>query len=232
MSSIYDFDFGVYVNNMLPVKKRTARNISWLTALLKPLQWLRDNFFNEYVNGSAAALYSGATAYVVGDRVVDDLDNGVYVSFASQTGVQPSTANDPEKWQKVCDDWRGVTERVKYTGQKLILEYVLNKWFRTTWLQPNNDTTPTRPDIYIDNNNVSNLVFVSYVDDTNSSAAFSADVFQQNFIADTYSFSGNWFTIYVPIATYTALGAQAEQRIRAIADKYVIAGVTYNIVTY
>lgn len=232
MATIYDFDFKTFATNMLPNLKRTARGIGWLSALFKPLQWLRDNFFNEYVNGSAASLYNGATAYVAGDRVVDLIDNGVYESQTAQTGVIPSTANNPAKWQKVSDNWVGVSERTKYTGQKIALEYALNKWFRSFWLQPNNDTTPTRPAIYIDNNNINNLAFISYANSESSSDAFSADVFQQNFITDVYSFGGAWFTIWTPLALYTALQPSADSKIRAIADKYVIAGITYDIKTY
>jgi len=231
MASIYDLNFYNWVVNSLPVLKRTERAVQWLTSLCSPLQWLHDNFFNEYANGSGSALYSGATTYATGDRVVDDLNNGVYESQATQTGVQPSTATDAE-WQKVSDDWRGLRERVKYNSQKITLEYALNKWFRTNWVQPDNDTTPTRPDIYIDNNLITNLAFVAFANDADSSDAFAADLFQQNFIVDSYAFSGNWFTIYVPIAVYTALGAQADDKIKAIAGKYVIAGITYNIDQY
>lgn len=231
MASIYDLDFNNWVTNSLPVLKRTERAVQWLTSLLAPLQWLHDNFFNEYANGSASALYAGATTYAIGDRVVDNLNNGVYESQSVQTGVQPSTATEAQ-WQKVSDDWRGVRERVKYTSQKITLEYALNKWFRTTWVQPDDVSAPTRPDIYIDNNLITNLAFVAYANDTDSSDAFAADIFQQNFIVDSYAFSGNWFTIYVPVAIHTALGTQADDKIRAIADRYVIAGITYSIDTY
>lgn len=232
MPDIYDISFIDTVTNLLPILKRKPIFVSWLTALLSPVQWLHDNFFSEYVTGSTSSLYSGATAYVKGDRVIDDLDNGVWESQTSQTGVQPSTANDTDKWQNVSKDWRGSSKRVKYDSKKITLEYVLNEWFRQTWVQPDDDTTPTRPAIYIDNVNPNNLAFVSFETDSDSSDSFYSDTFQQNFVVDSYSFSNYWFTIYVPVAFYTSLGATADNKIRAIADQYVIAGVNYTITTY
>jgi hypothetical protein len=39
-------------------------------------------------------------------------------------------------------------------------------------------------------------------------------------------------TINVPTAFYASLGADAEEQIRSIADKYIIQGIFYNINQY
>lgn len=234
--AIYDLDYAQVVLNLLPVLKRKPIFVSWLVALCSPLQWLHDNFFNEYANGSNAALWFNLTFYNKGDRVVDSLDNGVYeCQQDSLAGVRPSTANDPTKWQQVSANWIGANERVKMTGQKITLEYALNKWFRTTWVQPDSVDNPqgTRPDIYIDNNLPTNLAFVVFDNDTDSSDSYYYDSYQQNFVVDTYSFANAaWFTIWVPTAFLSSLNPYGIEKIKAIADKYVIAGVTYKIDVY
>jgi hypothetical protein len=58
---------------------------------------------------------------------------------------------------------------------------------------------------------------------------------QEFFLGNSYTFSNYAFTIFVPVAVFNALdpdATNAENIIRAIADKYVIAGMEYDVQTY
>jgi hypothetical protein len=120
-------------------------------------------------------------------------------------------------------------ERILYNGQKLTLEYAMNKWFGTTFRQPNSTS-----DIYISNNSITiptfrvgTLELGSSVVGTLSSSEFIGTV-------SSFTVSAN-FTIHCPVAVYNALDITLinnDKIFRAFVDKYVPAGVTYTIITY
>ncbi len=237
MAEIYDIDFQQQVTNLLPVRKRTNTMVGLLTALCAPLQWLRDRFFDYYRGGGPDNIWT-AGAYVAGDIVVDPGDNGIWECFRGNS-TQPSLANDPELWQKIADDFRGVTERVNYTSQTMTLEWILNRFFRLDFVQPDAVADPqsVRPDIYIGTNIPLNDAFI--VANIEAAASNIRNSENDAFIKNVYTFTGPAFTIYVPESGgspvpgwYTSLGAYAEQKIRSIADKYVISGIEYEITTY
>ena len=208
---IYSTNYQGVENNLTPPNHRTPVWLAWLNALLYPLQWLHNNFFNTYANGSSAPFYNSTTTYTLGKQVIDT-DNNVYTLFAapvtgfvitaqgtgytngtvpliieggggsgaagtatisgskvtgvtltsggsgytyapaisvapnpggsgaiitatvSVTGVQPSL--NIGTWLLICNDYRGVRPRTLYNSQKLVLEGVLNQYFRTTFRQP------------------------------------------------------------------------------------------------
>lgn len=227
--SIYDINYTDQVENNLPVEKRKPGFISWLVALLSAQKWRSDIFFNEYVQGSSAALWSPfVTLYPKGTRV--NFFRSIYEATRSvPSGHFPTDAN---YWIKITEDYRGVNERVRYNSQKIILEFILNKWFNTTWVQPDSVSTPTRPDIYIDNNNLPMPVFTVFEDANPLSEVFTYDYLSNSYVMEEYTYDVNCFTIYVPVVIFTGLGADAELQIRTIADRYVIAGMIYNVTTY
>jgi hypothetical protein len=227
---LYDIDYTNLAYNLTPQTRRKPRFIAWIRALLEPAKWAGDLLFQEYANGSDAPVWQGFPfEYNTGEKVRSGF--AIYESLIDEN-VDQVPQNSPGSWIKVCDDFRGVRERVLYNSQKIKLEYILNRWFGTNWVQPDSMTAPTRPDIYIDNNVLQNMAFTVYEDDTNSSKVFASDLFTEQFIMDDYDFIGDAFTIYVPAGFYAGLGTFAEAQIRAIADKYVIAGITYTIQTY
>lgn len=232
--SFFQTDYPLVNTNLTPSIKRKERFQLFINALTSPLAWNNSNLFNEYSIGSNAPFYDEFTTYNIGDKVID-IDNAVYECFQNGTyGIEPIDGYNPLVWQLVSQDFRGVLERLRYTGQKLHLEYILNNWFHTSWVQPDSQNMPmtTRPYIYIDNNLLENNVFTVFDNDTQSSSSYYFDIYSQAFVVDTYSFVTDGFTIYVPSGFYAALGSFAEQKIRAIADLYVIAGIKYNIDTY
>lgn len=240
MASIYDYTTNQIALNLSPLIYRKTRWQSWFRALLWPLQWLRDNWFNEYKSGSIAPYWTSIGTYAKGFRVIDDLNYGVYEALsANGPGVQPSL--NPDIWIQVSPDFRGTNERVKYNNQKLLLEFILNKFFRTTFRQPDDVATPTNSDIYIEQAVPTNYYFIVQDADAGS-PVIDGDQFSNEYIIDdgtaaTYIYR----TIFVPDSGssplpgwWTAFNASGngEQKIRAIVDKYNIAGCIYNIQTY
>lgn len=223
MPDLYDIDFNNQVQDLIPPDKRTTNFVALLQSLAKPLQYVRDLIFDSYKKGSTAPIYV-AGVYAKYDQVI--YNKAVYESLEDGNSAVPT---DVTKWRIIQTNYIGVDERILYNGGKLALEYALNKWFDTTFLQP-----PLVSDIYLTTNPTTLSVFRVGISEEESSsvAAFSSS---ENVFND-YVFSPNiGLTINIPIAVFNALGADDATReaiVRNFADKYVITGVFYDIQTY
>jgi hypothetical protein len=225
--TIPTLNFDTILDRMTPPKLRQTRFIAWLTVLFAPLKLKYDDIFNKYKTGDTSTAWSNVTAYVVGDRVRYGI--GIYEALTANTGIVP--ISDSQTWYKVNDDFVGTDERIMYNSQRIVFEYLLNRYF--------NVTPTTAPLIYITTNNIDTNGF--YLGDSaineNGELAFGTYGFSNanDYLGTSYSLNQYAFTINVPIALYTPLGATNTDRdnvIRNIADKYVIAGVLYDITTY
>jgi len=225
----YDIDYNDLVFNLTPQTRRKPRFISWLVSLLAPQKNVSDLFFDVYVGGQTYPYFNPfVTSYPKGTRVT--FLGAIYEAQRVVTGGALPT--DTNYWSVIVADYRGVNERVRYNSQKLLLEFILNKWFNTTWAQPDDPINPTRPEIYIDSNLTDNQVLTSYFNENAESNVYYYDSLTYAYVLNNYTFNQPAFSIFVPLAFFTALGVDAELQIRAIADKYVIAGITYDIQTY
>lgn len=132
--NIYNQNLGQLWQDNLPVDKRLPKFIAWGAWLLTPLQWLRDLIFGDYYAGSTAALWAGSTTYAYGNRVCY-VDNAIYECI-NPAGITSSTPpnQDTTNWMKVLDTFVGLYERSLYTGQKTMLEFALNRYFKVTTL--------------------------------------------------------------------------------------------------
>lgn len=229
MASIYDYNTSNVALNLSPFRYRKTRWQAFFRSLLWPLQWLRDNWFNEYKTGSVAPLFSTLIAYPKGYRVTDPSNNAVYESNEAQGPGAAAPVENLGTWSLVSPDYRGVDERLKYNSQKLMLEYILNKFFRCNFTQP---PQATLPDIYIENNLLNNFAFVAQDDSELASDVFGLDQFTQQWVIDDYDFVSYAFTIWVKLSVFNDNLPDAEAKIRAVADRYVIAGIKYNVLTY
>lgn len=221
MASIYDITFSGLWEQVLPSRKRLATWLAMGAALLTPLQWLRDNFFDRYADGSSDPAYSGVTAYISGDRVIYT-DRAVYECILASTGNDPS---DTTYWIKIQENFIGLRERAHYNSQKIVLEYALNRWFGVT----------SAPLIYIENNVLINNSMIIGVDETETSAVALNENESLDAVGPTGTNNGTAFTIYVPAAVWNPLAAtdlQREAIIKSFADQYVLAGITYDCIYY
>jgi hypothetical protein len=216
--AIYDYDNQIVGEQLTPPVLRTDKQLSWINTLTAAVQNLWSLIFEDYRVGSVYPDYGFFTQYYVGDRVLF-ADKSIYECISNSLNI---SCLDTTKWVKVNDIFIGSDERVKYSAQKLLFEYALNKFFISSG-------------IYITNNFID--VGDVFVMDTNSteSSVMPLDSFYQEDYMDltaTYASGIYDYTIFVPIADYTTLGSSANAIIRTFADKYNLAGMQYDIQTY
>lgn len=139
--TIYNLDYQQAGNLLSPPDKRQPVYLAFLNACLSPLQWLRDLIFNDYANGSSAALYSSAVTYSYGNRVVwTDFGVWEYISSAPGSAAPGSIdANGDAYWYQVLKNFQGLRLRARVNSQKLLLEHALNDFFKlygSVFVQP------------------------------------------------------------------------------------------------
>lgn len=236
MPSIPSIDFNVYAANGLPSNKRLPRFTLWILALIYPLVWLW-NVFAMYINGSVDAYYDPATTYAAGQWV--RTLTGVYSSV--QGGNTGHDVTDTIWWYQISPSFIGAIERAKYNARYLTLTYALNNQFGTTFRQP-----PYPDDPYVTGGAFSQI-YVSKTVPSFVSLALGAmpqtlgalgavpsiiGVATVPIIATASSYS---FTIHVPTAIYTALGATnaiRDSKITRFVNNYLPGGLTFVIVQY
>jgi hypothetical protein len=224
--ALYDFDNEIVAEQLTPPVLRESKLLAWLYVLTKPIQNKWALIFEDYKDESVYSNYNGATTYNFGDRVIWD-DKAVYeATYTNPLGVAESFSGTPPSvllfWTKVNDIFIGANERVKYSSQKLLFEYALNKFFITSG-------------IYITNNFVdTGNVFVMDTDSTESSLMPLDSLYQEDYMdyTATYATAIYDYTIFVPVAFHTSLGANADGLIANFANKYNLEGMQYNILTY
>lgn len=224
--ALYDFDTEVVSEQLTPPALRETKFLAWLYVLAKPIQNKWSLIFEDYKDESVYSDYNGVTTYNFGDRVIWD-DKSIYeATYTDADGVAQSFNGVPPSsilfWTKVNDIFIGAKERFKYSAQKLLFEYALNKFFRTSG-------------IYITNNFVdTGNVFVIDTDSTESSVMPLDSLYQEDYMdyTATYATAIYDYTIFVPVAFHTSLGANADGLITNFADKYNLEGMQYDIQTY
>lgn len=222
--SIYDIDYSKIGPRLLPPDKRGSLLVGLIAAFLTPIQWLRDLWLTSYRTGPTAQEWLNTTTYAKYDQVVYNIF--VYVSLKDNNTDVPT---DGSSWLQIQSNFIGMSERILYNCQTLVLTYALNKRFKTVFRQPNNIS-----DIYIGTFAKPISVFVVGGVEANSSKVYTTT--SSEYIIDAYTFAGYVnMTIYVPVAVYNALDplpANCEIIIRSFADKYMAAGIIYTITTY
>lgn len=216
--AIYDYDNQIIGEQLTPPVLRTTKQLAWINTLTAAIQNLWFLIFEDYRVGSVYPDYGFFTQYYVGDRVLF-ADKSIYECISNSLNI---SCLDTTKWVKVNDIFIGSDERIKYSAQKLLFEYALNKFFITSG-------------IYITNNFIDvGDVFVMDTDSTESSVMPLDSFYQEDYmdLTATYASGIYDYTIFVPIADYTTLGSSANAIIRTFADKYNLAGMQYNIMTY
>jgi len=221
--SIYDLNWKQKVIELLPPDKRFTKFVAWLLNLVKPAEYNNNRIFFDYKIGAVYPNYAAGT-YNKFDRV--KYGQTIYESLQNSNTTAPPNALF---WRVYQQNFIGVDERITYNHQKLTLEWALNKRFGTTFRQP-----PLISDIYINTNVIANPPFVVGGDEPISSTIYG--VTGTEFIINSYTFLNFFnFTIYIPVAVWTALSADTAARdviVRQFTDLYNTAGLTYNIITY
>jgi hypothetical protein len=222
--SIYDQDFEQIGAQLTPPDKRLPKFTAWIFSLMNPMQWNTDLFFIDYRLGSSAILYSGATAYALGDRV--KYNNKIYECILATTGNLPT---DETCWILVLNDFRGATERVNYNGQKLSLEWILNKWFDTAFVQPVFSPLSANSDFYINELTTDDDSFLISLDSSTGPSYIGLDNFSEDFIGLSYVAVVNNFTVNYPLSVIPSTSNSKYKEMVSLVNQYKLYGT---LVTY
>lgn len=218
MPDLFDIDYNQQANDLLPPDKRVPDKLSLLRSLLKSLQWGRDLILGTYKKGWSGGTYSPG-AYNKYDQV--KYGKSVYESLISSNTDNPTVTTS---WMKICDNFIGVDERVKYNGQKIVLEYALNKEFDGVFRQPGAGTS----DIYL--SNLSPVLSGFRIGQTETGASSIGQTTSSASIGGSYPFVQIYnFTINIPTALHSLTNDQA---IRAFTLKYIPSGINFSITIY
>lgn len=225
---------------------------------MSSIQWDHDLIFKYFADGYVGTIppwTSGLSGgYIYLDRV-NYIDGGVYeminVNNLLVSTVPPNV--DTDNWIKVLDSFIGARERSRYNGQKLMLEYMLNRRFQVAtysiieweiqWIAgvPTPQPSPPYQQIYIKQtvNSQSNFWLSNGGAGSLTSYMAAASTNQNYYLGNAYSaYTAIQFTIFVPTAVYASIqayqlpGVTADQAIVAVIDQYVQAGSIYVITQY
>lgn len=222
--SIYRYDSNIVAEQITPPVLRTSKLLAWLYVICKPISNLWELVFSMYKETYSFDDYDNTTLYVLGDKVRYE-DNRVYECIESCLGVNCLNTTN---WVLILDNFIGVDERIKYTSQIIYLEYFLNKWYRV-------DTLADQ--IYIENNTNIASTFVMGESSQYSSTMPNNSAYSETYMGlnPTFPDVSYDFIIWIPTATFTAMGdnaANRESNIRGQVNKYVLSGIKYKIDTY
>jgi len=232
--SIYSYDNKIVAEQIAPPTLRQSKFLAWLYVITKPVQSLWDIVFNGYKDGATYdhdmddTYFTPSIGYIFTVGYTIKYNKSIYICIRTSTYTGVVNLADFEKLQ---DNFLGVSERIKYNSQKILFEYAMNKWFSV----PNvNIPYP----IFITNNFIqSQTIFLLGGSSETSSLMPNNSINSTDYMGNvpTYVTSTFDFTINVPIDLFDTLGTTTtnkENAIRQFADKYNLAGTTYNVITY
>lgn len=222
---MYNINYLFVMSQLLAPDKRSKSVIALNSPAFKELQSINSDLFETYKSFQSIVLWDSGTEYSINDRVT--YQKAIYKSLKDANTGNPT---DPKSWQLVSPNFFGTENRIRINSQKLVLEYALNTWFGTTFLQP-----PGVSDIFISNIPSTGIApFLVGTSGINSS--YTTTVSSDAFIGINASFSqSSAFAVHVPIAVFNALGdtdSIRENIIREFVNKFVLCGVNYDVLTY
>jgi len=225
MANIYQFTISLFVDRNLPPDKRSIPMSNWLASLFSPIQYIQKMLYR-FVNGSSDAEFNIVTSYSFGSFCV--YQNKVYFKYTSGSNTTDYPPLDTVNWYNVMDGKFGIEVKKRWYSGRLTLEYILNTFFGTTYLNPIDGTS----DIYIANPVRGDSYFTAYTISIGTSVFGS-----NNSLSAVYDGAVNInsvvsFTINVPISIHTALGSDADSKIKSVIKDYVYAGINYTVTTY
>lgn len=226
LMNILDVDFNLFALEQLPPDKRFEGNVALVQALIAPLQTARDLLLDSYANGSNAPAYDATKTYARKEYAI--YGRSIYQSLLDNNTTDIQDVNG---WDLVQENYIGIKERLKYNGQKIVLEYALNKWYGATFRQPGNGVS----DIYLSTQPRYVQSFLVGGTEAKSSLSYangSSEYVLNQYVDITQLIS---LIIYFPVAVYNTVGPDEAARqgiIRSFCDRYIYAGITYKVLTY
>lgn len=179
--------------------------------------------------------YGYSTGVSVSTTNVVGTGRNFKVDILSIGGTPPPIYTD--FWQLINPSFIGMNERELYGDQKLTMEWALNRYFNTTFRQPDGVTSSSvLSDIYITDNSIAGGVFLmapTYTPSSKMKAVGSTEFMSYTpLITTSPGFtSGGWYTIWFPTAVFSSIpGGSAS--VNSYVNKYNYHGVPFFINTY
>lgn len=222
---MFNINFLNLLISLLSPDKRSNSIIALMKPVSNQLQMLSDDMFIIYKTFQSQPDYNNTTTYSLNDVV--KYNKAIYRSLSNNNIYTPDNSN---YWIVISPNYLGVDTRIVFNSTKIMLEYALNLWFDTTYVD-----NPGVSEIYITlNNTLKQTPFILGKTELKSSNIFTTG--SDSFIGLDYDLNVyNGFTIHIPTAVYTALGSTAIERestVRTFVNKYVNVGIFYDIQTY
>lgn len=222
---MYDVNYNTTIESLLVPDKRTKKTVAFNSALVAETANNHDILFTIYKDYSVSPNWTAGT-YARNQLV--KYNKSIFQSVENGNTTEPTQS---DKWRLVSENFLGSDFRLSITGSKLNLEYALNTWFGSTFRQPSVGNS----DIYLTTNNILQIpvfrVGITEIESTSVSTESSSES-----VINLYNFTEQYnLTINIPTALFTSLGTTNEIRnsvVRSFADKYINAGLTYQIQTY
>lgn len=218
MKDKYDVNVSQQAVELLPPDKRDINHVTLANSLLNCVQWCRDALFGSYKKGATAPAYA-AGLYHMYDQVV--YNKAVYYSLIGANTDLPTT----NSWIKTQDNFLGVDQRVKFNGQRIVLEYALNLHFEGVY-RPTGSSA--KSDIYLVN---SPYVIAGFrVGATDKWSSSVGRTFSSDTIGLSYPFVQiSNFEIKIKSSVYLLTN---EQAIRNFVNKYIPVSLNYIVTPY
>lgn len=221
MPNIYDIDFNQQSVDQFPPDKRDPQPLALMQALLSAAQWCRDLVLGSFKTGSTAPDYSPG-AYALYDQV--KYEKSIYECITDGTTNDPTNTTD---WRLIQENFIGIDERIKYNGQKIVLEWALNTQFDGVFRQP---ATGLNSDIWIENIAAVLSGFRLGQTEAGTDVSSVGQTTSSDSIGGAYPFVQlNNFQINFPAALFALTN---EEAVRNFVDKYIPISLNYIIVTY
>lgn len=227
-------DFFALADNLNIPALRQRIHTAWLYLIISPLDQVQ-TWWLERLNGSSYPLFNGSTNYTIYDTV--RYGRAAYWCIQTPAAGLFPLPTDTTYWYKILDDYIGLNERSKYSAQKVMLEFALNRRFSPLTITP--PFGPSVTSIYISNNMVNKVpVLYSAPSGTNTNtwtAPNSSTRFWYSSLGNPTTVPQYNYTIYVPSAIFSAIDSnpnEARYIIIQEVDRYGLAGLLYDIQTY
>jgi len=207
--------------NLLSPDKQTHNTTTFLSPIATQLQVNNNGLENVYKSGQTYADWSVTTTYQIYALV--KYGKSVYYS-----AINDNTGNNPfgsEDWVLVTPNFIGTDQRIFFDGTKLIFEYAINTYFGT---QYNPDTTKNN-EIYVETLSPQIKQFMIGYTDTGSDKIYkssSTGNIKKN------NPTGIFYNLTVWVKGLDTPGKPSTGEIKSFSDRYINAGIVYNIQGY
>lgn len=218
----YDYNVQLATYRLTPVAKRQDVRLGFIDCISLVIERERDLFFNDYVQGNSDSKWDISTTYSRYDRV--NYQNKIYECLQPNTGNLPT---DTSYWVLVLGDFRGANERLKYNCQKILMDYMLNKWFGTVFRQP------------VDGNSD---IWIETTDEIDESLVIAPSAipitgmgtigFSLSGMGPSHLFVTQNFIVHYPVSIITSTTGGLYKQMASLVNKYKLFGSTPSYQSY